>query len=149
MKIVCGLKSGGLLQRDKNDVCLCYFTAEARGEIKSTMGEIIQNEGGRYALTGIPVGGPYSVTLSDEESSVTFEDMYVGDLWMLAGQSNMEGAGKVREPQLAYDKNPIESIRAYYMNESWGVAKSLLHQLWESADECIYSFYRNSRKAGP
>ena len=101
---------------------------------------ISKNAEGYYILTGIPTGGPYSFTISDNESEVMLTDIYVGDLWLLAGQSNMEGAGKMRAPQLAYDENPVQSIRAYYMNESWGAAKSQLHQLWESADFCISTF---------
>ena len=145
MKIIYGLKSGALLQRDENDVCQCYFKAEVNGELTSSLGEIIQNEGGMYALTGIPVGGPYTVTLSDNDSKIELTDIYVGDLWLLGGQSNMEGAGKWREEQMAYDANPVQSIRAYYMNESWDAAKTQLHQLWESADEYINSYYRKSR----
>ena len=145
MKLICGLKSGALLQRDENNSCKCFFQAETNGEIKTSLGAILKNVEG-YILTGIPTGGPYSFIISDDESEVMFTDVYVGDLWLLAGQSNMEGAGKMRAPQLAYDENPVQSIRAYYMNESWGVAKSQLHQLWESADSCISTFYRKSRK---
>ena len=145
MEIVYGLKNGALLQRDENNVCKCFFKAEVKGEMKTSLGQITKNEGDMYVLTGIPVGGPYAFTISDEEGLIEFTDIYVGDLWLLGGQSNMEGAGKWREAQMAYDVSPIQSIRAYYMNESWGAAKSQLHQLWESADEYINSFYRKSR----
>ena len=149
MKILCGLKSGALLQRDENNVCKCFFRAEIKGKVSTSLGKIIKNDGDMYELKGIPVGGPYSFSLSDDDSQVEFADIYVGDLWLLAGQSNMEGAGKMRDSQLIYDEKPEESIRAYYMNERWGVAKSQLHQLWESADDCISTFYRKCRRESP
>ena len=58
----------------------------------------------------------------------------------------MEGAGKHRGKYKLYDENPLADVRAYYMNESWGAAKTQLHQLWESIDECIMAPYRNYRK---
>ncbi len=149
MKIFYGLKNGALLQRDEKNVCKCFFKAKVKGEINSSLGTVLRNGDGRYALTGIPVGGPYTFTLSDEENAVELKDIYVGDLWLLGGQSNMEGAGKMRAAQLAYDANPVQEIRAYYMNESWDVAKSQLHQLWESIDECVSEFYKKNRRESP
>lgn len=146
MKMMCGLKSGAILQRNAEDLCRCYFKAEAVGEIRASLGNVVTVANHTYMLTDIPTGGPYEVTLWDDESRVELTDIYVGDLWLLGGQSNMEGAGKWRDAQKAYDENPIPSIRAYYMNESWGVAKTQLHQLWESIDECISGFYRSYRK---
>ncbi len=149
MKIVMGLKSGALLQRDENNLCKCFFQAEANGKITSSLGEVVENGGGRYALTGIPVGGPYDFTLADNESEIELRDVYVGDLWFLGGQSNMEGAGKMREKNWKYDENPVQSIRAYYMNDTWDVAKSQLHQLWECPDKCVSGFVREYRKNSP
>ncbi len=108
------------MQRNERNVCECFFKAEVKGEIHASKGKVLKNEGGMYELTGIPVGGPYTFTLSDDESKLVFSDVYVDDLWFLGRQSNMQGFGKMRTPQLAYDKAPIEDIRAYYMNESWG-----------------------------
>lgn len=146
MRIICGLKNGAVLQRDKEDFCKCYFTAEVKGVLQSSFGKVIKDGEQRYILTGIGVGGPYTIQLFDEESSVLLTDIYVGDVWLLGGQSNMQGFGKLREKHVAYDENPIPSIRAYYMNENWGMAKTQLHQLWESADACISTLYRNDRK---
>ena len=48
-------------------------------------------------LVGVPVGGPYTITCNvksrasdDDHESVG--PVFVGDLWVLAGQSNMEGS---------------------------------------------------------
>ena len=146
MKINYGLKNGALLQRDENDLCKCTFGADVSGEIKSSLGKISKIGDGVYSIEGISVGGPYDVTLSDNDGSVTLTDIYVGDLWLLAGQSNMEGSGKWREKYQKYDADPSPTVRAYYMNESWGAAKSQLHQLWESLDSQISVTFRNDRK---
>ena len=50
------------------------------------------------ALTGVPMGGPYNIEFrSTGATSVVVKDVLVGDLWILAGQSNMEGVGRPRE----------------------------------------------------
>lgn len=149
MKIICGLKNGALLQRDENNVCKCFFKAETNGEMKSSIGKVLKNDDGRYVLTGIPVGGPYDFTIRDDAGETLLHDIYVGDLWMLGGQSNMEGAGKMREKNWKYDANPVQSVRAYYMNDTWDAAKSQLHQLWECPDKCVSGFYREYRKNSP
>ena len=147
MKINYGLKNGALLQRDENDLCRCTFGAEASGEIKSSLGKITIIGDGVYSLEGIEVGGPYEIRISDDEESVMLTDIYVGDLWLLVGQSNMEGSGKWRERYQKYDAAPSPTIRAYYMNEAWGEARSQLHQLWESHDPQISVTFRNERKS--
>ena len=146
MKINYGLKNGALLQRDENNLCKCIFGAEVFGEVKSSLGKITKICDGVYSLEGISVGGPYNISISDDEGSVTLSDIYVGDLWLLAGQSNMEGSGKWREKYQKYDADPSPTVRAYYMNEFWGAAKSQLHQLWESHDPQISVTFRNDRK---
>ena len=35
------------------------------------------------------------MTLSDGNEELHFSDLWVGDLWMLAGQSNMQGIAKL------------------------------------------------------
>ena len=48
-------------------------------------------------LVGVPTGGPYQVSVEvkvgGETRPVNVGHLYVGDLWVLAGQSNMEGVG--------------------------------------------------------
>lgn len=48
--------------------------------------------GGEWSLV-LPAraaGGPYTLTLSDRLSTVTLEDVMVGEVWLASGQSNME-----------------------------------------------------------
>lgn len=89
--------------------------------------------GGRFAVTlaGIPVGGPYTVTLSlsDGAESCTIRNLYVGDVWLLAGQSNMQGPGLLR------DAPPVHArVHALYMDRRWAQAREPLHNFECAAD---------------
>ena len=41
-------------------------------------------------LPPMPHGGPYILTVSDGESTLTFADIFIGDVYFAGGQSNME-----------------------------------------------------------
>ena len=43
----------------------------------------------RVAVTTPEAGGPYSITLSDGEKT-TIDDIWIGEVWVCSGQSNME-----------------------------------------------------------
>ncbi len=59
-------------------------------------------------LEGLPVGGPYTITISAKglaaAKPLVFKHILVGDLWLLGGQSNMFGADAIKEelPTLPY-----------------------------------------------
>ncbi len=81
-------------------------------------------------LVGIPVGGPYDITLSIGREKVTVRDVLVGDVWILAGQSNMQGCAYFPDDPIGED--PL--VRAFYMDDRWGVARDPLHQLHDAVD---------------
>ncbi|HEY3330607.1 MAG TPA: sialate O-acetylesterase [Capsulimonadaceae bacterium] len=87
---------------------------------------------GRFSATidGIPAGGPYNGELRIGDDAVTVNDIFVGDVWLLAGQSNMEGVGL-----LANAGEPSPLARALFMNGQWGVAKDPLHVTLDSLDK--------------
>lgn len=145
MKISEGIKNGALLQRDENGFCRCTFIAEAFGEMKTSLGKIEKKDNGKYILSGIPIGGPYNVTLSDDISTEKLT-LWVGDLWILGGQSNMEGAGKVNSKVEEETENASENIRSYYMDDRWEKAVPVIHEPWLSKDEEIGGFWRNHHK---
>ena len=58
-------------------------------------------------------------------------NILVGDVWMLAGQSNMQGIG-----DLVSRLQPINQVRAYYM-----------HDVWQPAEDPIYTFLRSLNNA--
>ena len=47
---------------------------------------------GRWSVVipPMPAGGPYELIISDCISSVTLKDVMIGEVWLAAGQSNME-----------------------------------------------------------
>jgi len=149
MRIIRGLQDGMVMQRGFDDTCDIIIELNCAGVPQTTAGQLEPLGQGRYRLRGIPVGRPYKLELADDSASVQLSGLYVGDVWMLAGQSNMEGAGKMRPEHLHYEKAPVQSVRAFYMNEKWDVARPQLHQLWASADRFIAEFWRNARANSP
>jgi len=132
MKLI-GIQNGALLQR-VNGSCETVLHTENTETLSCSPGTITKLDPDTWLLTGIPTGGPYTVTFTADGESTFLEEIYVGDLWLLAGQSNMEGAGWLREKDEAYAENPIEAVRAFYMDDQWRPALPQLHQLWKSAD---------------
>jgi len=51
-----------------------------------------QNKDGKWLVMLDPVqaGGPFSMSITGEKSCFIIEDIYAGDVWLCAGQSNME-----------------------------------------------------------
>lgn len=68
----------------------------------------------------LPTGGPYTAD--------TAHDVLVGDLWVLAGQSNMEGVGDLD----ADVETPHPLVHAFASREEWEAASEPLHWLGES-----------------
>jgi sialate O-acetylesterase len=89
----------------------------------------------KIKFTGIPAGGPYDITLSLRSaggqilSQYEVSDILVGDVWILGGQSNMEGVGFLKDAA-----RPDKNVRAFYMNDRWATAKDKIHNLSEAVD---------------
>lgn len=86
-------------------------------------------------LEKIPVGGPYSVKIAAGSSDKTFPGILVGDLWIMAGQSNMEGCGKLTKIE-----ETDEHVNALYFGDYWGIAQDPLY--W--ADKAVESAHWSS-----
>ena len=74
--------------------------------------------GGRFSLQ-LPTpkaGGPYTVSLSDGEPTV-LRDVFVGEVWLCSGQSNMEmppgGWGKVMDYEREIATASNSSVRSF------------------------------------
>ncbi|HEY4387907.1 MAG TPA: sialate O-acetylesterase [Ktedonobacteraceae bacterium] len=93
------LQSYQVLQRDADDKARVY----------QEDGQVLE----------LPVGGPY--TVGDAH------DILVGDLWVLAGQSNMEGVGALVDVE-----TPDPFVHSLQMREAWAIAEEPLHRLCES-----------------
>jgi sialate O-acetylesterase len=87
------------------------------------------------AVHDVPTGGTYCLDIEARDAngkalaSCRVRELLVGDLWVLAGQSNMDGRGKLDnlEP-------PHRMAHAYYYDESWDIARDPLCSPNESID---------------
>ena len=145
-KIVSGLFPHMVLQRGVNNASAAQIrgTGNGKGEVNASVrchGAILpgwecrivgQAKNGHFTarLVGLPVGGPYDITLSIGRERLTVRDVLVGDVWILAGQSNMQGCGYF--PGKPIDDDPL--VRAFYMDDRWGVARDPVHQLHDAID---------------
>jgi len=153
MIITRGLESHQVVQRDENDqgTIHCEGTCEVDGEvwarvfmpkrrnppgIKLHRAGAARNHQWSATIRGIPVGGEWMVELSVRDSAgrplsktAGAWPVLVGDLWILAGQSNMQGYGDMTGVE-----EPSPLVCAYGMNEKWSIAEEPLHWLNESPD---------------
>lgn len=93
--------------------------------------ERVRNNAWSGLIKGVPQGGPYSLEVRVAGSTAldSVKDFFVGDLWLLAGQSNMEGVGN-----LADVEQPDARIRSFDQTDRWVLATEPLHQLVNAAD---------------
>jgi sialate O-acetylesterase len=147
MKILSGLTEGQVLQRlGIRGATVHLVIAEApagpvsvtiagkRGGLKGWKNRAVaKGKGGevKVTLTGIPAGGPYKLELRVGKTVLRVKSFYVGDVWILAGQSNMEGVGNIEGRA-----KPDPLVRAFSMRREWRLATDPLHVLGESPDFC-------------
>jgi sialate O-acetylesterase len=83
------------------------------------------------AIRRVPVGGPYrlEVRLQGSDSTLSIANLLVGDLWVLAGQSNMEGHGDLVDVQ-----QPSPLVHNFDMADRWLVAEEPLHTVASAVD---------------
>lgn len=79
----------------------------------------VLQRGADGAAHGLPTGGPY-----EKEGA---KNLLVGDLWVLAGQSNMEGVGDLTDVE-----TPSPFVHSFQSREVWAPAEEPLHWLGES-----------------
>lgn len=80
-------------------------------------------------LPALPTGGPYTVHFRLDDASgkpvgeKSYREVFVGDLWVLAGQSNMVGRAKI-DP--SYKTDP--RVRMLALDGKWQLATHPLHE---------------------
>lgn len=79
----------------------CEVNVAFNGFMKTTFAD----KGGNWKikLPSTKAGGPFSLKVSDKNSSIVLHDILVGEVWLCSGQSNMEFS-------LAQSKNGSEEI---------------------------------------
>ena len=119
---------------------------EVEGFPWTTAGEV-NDDNWKARLTGLPLGGPYDVEFrivdhaGVELASARAHTIHVGDLWVLSGQSNMVGNGR-----LVNLETPHELVHNFNPRDEWQVAEEPLHSLAESIDE---AHWRNAGHLAP
>lgn len=151
IKILSGLVEYQVLQRNDLGVgsAMLTGTAAARFNGKYVEARVTKNgsevlpwtglgqiKAGKWGnqLTGIPTGGPYQVDIHvslppGQAAITTVGNVLVGDLWVLAGQSNMEGVGNLDELPKS-----VNEVHSFDMTDVWSVAKDPLHTLRSAVD---------------
>lgn len=87
------------------------------------------DKGWTCKIEKLQTGGPYEIVMrgQDDKGNVIHErsitGVLVGDLWVLAGQSNMEGVAK-----LEGSETPDALVHMFDMTDEWGVATEPLHE---------------------
>ncbi|KAI7895379.1 SGNH hydrolase-type esterase domain-containing protein, partial [Mucor mucedo] len=80
------------------------------------------------------VGGPYTMDGA--------ENIMVGDVWVLAGQSNMRGFAYFKDPWTHKDTEKLihdKTFHLFDMTENWSVAKDPVHELSKSIRNVNYN----------
>jgi len=133
-------------QRDDKDTADIPFgvalPSEARGRVEArtvpgawtTVGWASEGDFSAVLLA-VPVG-EHTVQVrcvSQGDGKVLAEGeagpVFVGDLWVLGGQSNMEGCGRLIEIE-----EPQSGVSCFYMGDRWDLAQEPLCWLIESSD---------------
>ena len=157
-EVTSGLASYQVLQRDASghaDVELAgKVTAEGADAIQArvlrrrlvvegfdwTQVGSASGESWTATIKALPVGGPYEVELralnkaDDTLSSTAVQSILVGDLWMLTGQSNMVGNGRLVDLETTH-----ELVHNFNVRDEWQIAEEPLHSLAESIDEAHWA----------
>lgn len=83
------------------------------------------------AAVDIRVGGPYDLVVRDDDGErVLVHDFLVGDVWLLGGQSNMQGVGRLDDEV----EPPSPMVHVLDMKRRWRLAAEPLHRVFESPD---------------
>lgn len=147
MKIESGLSEGQVLQRlgKKGADAVLKGTCPEKGPVivsilkklrplpgwkNKTVGKVVS---GKFSISlkNIPTGGPYRLEITAGKKKAAVKEFFVGDVWLLAGQSNMQGIGNMTDPA-----KPHPLIRSFCMRREWELAVEPLHVLRESPDAC-------------
>lgn len=147
MKILKGLAEGQVLQRIGRRGATaslagpCAETGPVLATVASAQGilkgwndrRVGRASRGEFSaqLAGIPAGGPYRLSLRCHQERTRVKAFFAGDVWLLAGQSNMEGMGDMTAPA-----KPHPLVRAFSLRREWRQAADPLHVLGESPDPC-------------
>ncbi len=90
--------------------------------------------------------GEYRISLYTEDESEKIQEIifFVGDLWVLGGQSNMKGFGKLTDLEVSQ-----KGVSCFYMDNKWDLAKEPLVWLNDSPDSIYHTIEKQSPEYSP
>ena len=120
------------------------------------------NERGEWKATlfSMKAGGPYTLTVSGS-STVEFDDVMIGEVWLCSGQSNMEmGIGMAQDAAKGDRRGRLPGIRLLMVTKSWTPVpqndiegtwkvcspKTVAEGGWGGFSACAYYFGRELHK---
>jgi len=119
---------------------------EAGNEIKAQVQTQVE-ETGRFdiELPKMTAGGPYALTFSTEDQSVTVSDVLIGELWVQSGQSNMarptSGTGSYASEILPAEANDEIRIFMATADVSASTPATDITGSWKIADTTTVNNY--------
>lgn len=149
------LSSGCILQRNKEN--RIWGTAgkgvkltlalEAEGKKLQELETTADAEGSfEFLLPAYEAGGPYTIRISDASEELCIEDVLFGDVFLLAGQSNMELPVRRTLDLTADHVKTIneDAIRQFEVPKMWdfhGPVDDIYEGCWKKADQTnVYEF---------
>lgn len=153
-----------VFQRDGSDLCNIAISGKAPGahKIKARLTETqlvdpsipfdeleIDAQGQFHGIMKyVPVGGPYDLAIYARNlrgttvGHIRVPALLVGDIWILAGQSNMDGCGK-----LVNTEAPSPLVHAFYYDDRWDIARDPLCWYNEAVDPIHWGVAPEQRQA--
>ncbi len=159
LKSIEGLAPYQVYQRDSKGQARIAFRGalakpiEGKIEARITKGKSVildwkavgkaSGEGFAGEITGVPTGGEYTAELRfPGGSTCSVGHLMVGDLWLLGGQSNMDGYGKLTDVE-----TPSPMVHCFYMDDRWGIARDPITWLNAAADPVHWGCSAEERPA--
>jgi sialate O-acetylesterase len=135
-----GTAAGKKIAGKNIDARLISGDAPLAGFDWTTVGRVQKSTMWSAEFPGVPVGGPYrlEVRMQGSDTVVSISNLLVGDLWVLAGQSNMEGYGNLIDVQ---PPNPM--VHNFEMSDRWTLAEEPLHTLVNAVDRVHWPLNAN------
>lgn len=101
--------------------------------------EIIPWQNAGASLEDVPVGGPYTLEARmPGEKPLRAKGLLMGDLWVMAGQSNMDGSAKLVDLE-----PPSATVHCFYYNEKWDIARDPVCKVLDSIDPVHWTYPEN------
>jgi sialate O-acetylesterase len=132
-----------VFQRDAKDKAAIPISGSADGPDDTPVeARLAKGKGGKWrrigrltggsfggALGPVATGGPYDLEVRAGKESARARNLLVGDIYILAGQSNADGCGKLVDCE-----PPSKMVHCFYYDDRWGVAEDPLCWYNEAVD---------------